>query len=87
MIQANFPKCTTLMINVERLNKIMECDNVIVLDEGRIVEMGHSYELIQCSRGYFRSFVDKNGYACAMNLIKLAEKSYFSKKEKLMNVK
>lgn len=68
------------MIMLERLNTIMECDNVIVLDEGRIVEMGHSYELIQCSRGYFRSLVDKNGYACAMSLIKIAEKSYLAKK-------
>ena len=60
----------------------MECDNVIVLNEGRIAEMGHSYELIQNSRGYFRSLVDKNGYACAMNLIKIAERSYFSKRER-----
>lgn len=78
VIQRNFSKCTIIMIMTERLNEIMECNKVIVLNGGRIVEMGHSYELIQCSRGYFRSLVDKNGYACAMNLIKIAERSYFN---------
>lgn len=57
----------------------MEFDKIIVLEEGRIVEIGHPFELIRSSRGYFRSLVDKNGYACAMNLIKIAEKSYFLK--------
>ena len=65
------------MMTVHRLATIMEFNQIIVLEEGRIVEMGHPYELIQTSRGYFRSLVDKNGYACAMNLIKIAEKSYF----------
>lgn len=65
------------MIATERLDHIMECNKVIALNEGRIVEMGHSYELIQFSRGYFRSLVDKHGYARAMHLIKIAEKSYF----------
>lgn len=60
----------------------MDCDNIIVLNDGRIVEFGHPYELIQMSRGYFRSMVDKNGYASAMNLIKIAEKSYFSNQGK-----
>lgn len=68
-------------MTVQRLTTIMEFDKIIVLEEGRIVDMGHPYELIQTSRSYFRSLVDKDGYACAMNLIKIAEKSYFLKQE------
>lgn len=70
------------MMTVQRLATIMEFNQIIVLEEGRIVEMGHPYELIQTSRGYFRSLVDKNGYACAMNLIKIAEKSFFLREGK-----
>lgn len=70
------------MMTVQRLASIMEFNQIIVLEEGRIVEMGHPYELIQTSRGYFRSLVDKDGYACAMNLIKIAEKSYFMRERK-----
>lgn len=69
-------------MTVQRLATIMEFNQIIVLEEGRIVEMGHPYELIQTSRGYFRSLVDKNGYACAMNLIKIAEKSFFIREGK-----
>ena len=55
----------------------MDCDRIIVLECGRIVEIGHPYELIQTFRGYFRSFLDESGFVNAMNLIKIAEKNYF----------
>lgn len=64
----------------------MDCDKIIVLEDGRIVEIGHPYDLIQISRGFFRAFVDKTGYINAMNLIKTAEKCYFSKKAKTTNL-
>jgi ATP-binding cassette, subfamily C (CFTR/MRP), member 4 len=59
----------------------MDCDKVLVLECGRIVEIGHPYELIQFSRGYFRSFLDESGLVSAMNLIKIAERSYFSNRK------
>jgi ATP-binding cassette subfamily C (CFTR/MRP) protein 4 len=77
--RGNFSDCTILAIS-QRLDTVMDCDNILVLDNGRIVEIGHPYELIQVSRGHFRSLIDKTGYACAMNLIKIAERSYFTKK-------
>ena len=60
----------------------MDCDKVIVLEDGRIVEIGHPYELIQISRGFFRALVDKTGYINAMNLIKTSEKCYFAKRQR-----
>ncbi|KAG5669864.1 hypothetical protein PVAND_000155 [Polypedilum vanderplanki] len=79
VIRRNFSNCTIMVIS-QRLESIMDCDNIIVLDDGRIVEFGHPYELIQISRGQFRSMIDRTGYANAMNLIKMAERSYFTKK-------
>lgn len=60
----------------------MDCDKIIVLEDGRIVEIGHPYELIQISRGSFRALIDKTGYINAINLIKISEKCYFSKKSR-----
>lgn len=60
-----------------RLDPVMDCDKIIVLECGRIVEIGHPYELIQTSRGYFRSLLDESGLVNAMNLIKISERNYF----------
>ncbi|XP_070505627.1 probable multidrug resistance-associated protein lethal(2)03659 isoform X2 [Chironomus tepperi] len=81
VIRRNFYGCTIIAI-AHRLNTIMDCDNIIVLEEGRIVEIGHPYELIQISRGFFRALVDKTGYINAMNLIKTSEKCYFAKRQR-----
>lgn len=69
------------MINItaKRLNAIMDCDNILVLDDGRIVESGHPYELIQISRGYFRSLIDQRGYENSMQLIKICERNFLTK--------
>lgn len=78
-IQKKFSNSTILTI-AHRLNgTTMDCDKIMVLDGGRIIEFAHPYELIQHSRGYFRLMVDRTGYANAINLIKIAEKSYFTK--------
>ena len=57
----------------------MDCDKIMVMEAGRIIEFGHPYELIQSTRGFFRKLVDKTGLATSMKLIKMAEKSYFIK--------
>lgn len=79
VIRRNFYDCTVIVITEHRLNTIMDCDKIIVLEDGRIVEIGHPFELIQISRGFFRALVDKTGYANAMNLIKICEKSYYTR--------
>jgi ATP-binding cassette, subfamily C (CFTR/MRP), member 4 len=76
IIHKKFPNNTIIRI-ASWLDSVMDCDKIIVLECGHIVEFGHPYELIQTSRGYFRSFLDESGYVKAMNLIKIAEKNYF----------
>lgn len=76
ILRKNFANNTIIRIAC-RLDSVMDCDKIIVLECGRIVEFGHPYELIQTSRGSFRSFLDESGYVSAMNLIKISEKNYF----------
>lgn len=43
------------MINIaHRLNTIIECDRIIVLDEGKLAEIGKPAELLQKENGLFR---------------------------------
>ena len=52
VIQTHFKDSTILMI-AHRLNTIMFCDNVLVLDEGAIVEYGSIKELKDDPTSYF----------------------------------
>jgi len=50
-INENF-KDTTLIIVAQRISSIMNCSKIIILDEGRIVDMGTHEELLKTSRIY-----------------------------------
>lgn len=80
IVRKNFSKNTIIRVAC-RLDLVMDCDKIIVLECGRIVELGHPYELIQTSRGYFRSFLDERSFANAMTLIKISEKNYFENRK------
>jgi len=45
-IRSNFSECTVITI-AHRLNTIIDVDIVVVLDKGRVVEVGHPHELLQ----------------------------------------
>ncbi|XP_001603825.1 multidrug resistance-associated protein 4 [Nasonia vitripennis] len=51
-IRAKFKDCTVLMIT-HRLNTIMDCDKVLVLDQGRLVEFDRPQVLLKLNDGYF----------------------------------
>ena len=50
-INDNF-KDTTLIIVAQRISSIMNCSKIIILDEGRIVDMGTHEELLKTSKIY-----------------------------------
>ena len=50
-INENF-KDTTLIIVAQRISSIMNCSKIIILDEGRIVDMGTHEELLKTSKIY-----------------------------------
>lgn len=59
-IKKNFANCTVLMI-AHRLNTIIECDKILVMEDGRVVEFEHPTKLIENKDGYFHSLVKQSG--------------------------
>lgn len=74
-IRTKFADCTVLTI-AHRLNTIMDSDRVLVMDAGRVVELGHPYQLLQDAGGYFRQLVDHTGPKSAAILQAAAEDSF-----------
>lgn len=48
-------KCTRIVI-AHRLSTIRQCDRIVVLDQGRIIEDG-TYEQLMSQNGYFAELV------------------------------
>ncbi|KAG0253140.1 hypothetical protein BG011_006529 [Mortierella polycephala] len=59
-IKKNFANCTVLMI-AHRLNTIIECDKILVMEDGRVVEFEPPTKLIENKDGYFHSLVSQSG--------------------------
>lgn len=70
MIRENFMNSTVLTI-AHRLNTIMDCDRVLVLDSGEIREFDTVDTLLQKEEGAFRSMVDKHNMANKGNGVEL----------------
>jgi ABC-type multidrug transport system fused ATPase/permease subunit len=50
-------KCTRIVI-AHRLSTIMQCDRILVLDKGKIIEDG-SYEELIANKGFFADLVER----------------------------
>ncbi|XP_058448247.1 ATP-binding cassette sub-family C member 4-like [Malaya genurostris] len=72
-IRERFVDCTVITI-AHRLNTIMDYDRVLVMSDGKAVEMGTPYELLQLSEGVFRDIVLATGAVEAENLINMARR-------------
>ena len=67
MLRARFQGCTLLTI-AHRLNTIMDYDVIIVMENGRVAEMGSPKELLQNDQGMFSGLVDSTGEESAAYL-------------------
>ncbi|XP_055852068.1 probable multidrug resistance-associated protein lethal(2)03659 [Episyrphus balteatus] len=74
-ILAKFTDCTVLTI-AHRLNTIMGSDRVLVMDGGKVVELGHAHELLQNSNGHFYNLVEQTGFTTSKSLRELAKDNY-----------
>ncbi|XP_058839991.1 ATP-binding cassette sub-family C member 4-like [Topomyia yanbarensis] len=59
-IRQQFQNCTILTI-AHRLHTIMDNDRVLVMDAGRLVELGSPANLLRQQDGYFRRLFDETG--------------------------
>ncbi|XP_055848005.1 probable multidrug resistance-associated protein lethal(2)03659 [Episyrphus balteatus] len=74
-IRRKFIDCTVLTI-AHRLHTVMRSDRVLVMDGGKVIEMGHANELLQDSKGQFYNLVEQTGYPTSKLLRQLAVESY-----------
>lgn len=74
-IQKEFVHCTILTI-AHRLNTIMDCDRVLVMDAGRVVEFDNAHILLQQSDGFLNNLVNETGPTNAQILREIAQRSY-----------
>lgn len=82
-IRSKFANCTILTI-AHRLHTVMDCDKVLVMDAGRVVEFGSPYELLNELTGnkIFYSMVKQTGRATFEQLCRVAKESHESRKKK-----
>uniref|UniRef100_A0A3P9HVL2 Multidrug resistance-associated protein 4 n=1 Tax=Oryzias latipes TaxID=8090 RepID=A0A3P9HVL2_ORYLA len=79
-IRDKFQDCTVLTI-AHRLNTIIDCDKILVLDAGRMEEYDEPYVLLQNHDGLFYQMVQQTGRAEAASLLQTAKQVYTDKKQ------
>ncbi|XP_058800099.1 ATP-binding cassette sub-family C member 4-like isoform X2 [Phymastichus coffea] len=77
-IRTKFAACTVLTV-AHRLNTIMDCDKVLVMDKGLVVEFDHPYLLLKNEKSSFSSLVKETGHAMYKQLKQVAHDAYFDK--------
>ncbi|KAL5005122.1 hypothetical protein ScPMuIL_018578 [Solemya velum] len=74
-IRKHFCDCTVLTIS-HRLNTVVDCDRIMVLDLGELKEFDHPHILLQKEDGYFKKLVELTGRVQEVRLQAQALESY-----------
>ena len=81
MLRSRFQN-TTLLTIAHRLHTIMDYDLVIVMENGRCVEMDHPLRLLDDPHGLFTSFVEATGPESSRELRSIAQESWNARTNK-----
>lgn len=71
-LREKFRTCTVLTI-AHRLDTVMECDKILVMDSGTMVEFDHPHVLLRNKKGFLYSLVAQTGQDMADLLHKVAK--------------
>ncbi|CAH3029808.1 unnamed protein product [Porites evermanni] len=74
-IRSKFKNCTVL-ISANRLQAVIDCDRVMVLDNGQLKEFEEPHLLLLNRLSFFSRLVEKTGTINALQLRKAARKAY-----------
>ncbi|KAL5284718.1 ABCC4.2 family protein [Megaselia abdita] len=66
-IKTKFEKCTVLTI-AHRLHTVMDYDRILVIDSGKVAEIGPPHELLKNENGHLRKLVDIMGKSTSESL-------------------
>lgn len=82
-IRTRFADCTILTI-AHRLHTIMDCDKVMVMDAGQLVEFASPYELLNDLSGnkIFHGMAKQTGRSVFDSLCKMATDAHEARKTK-----
>ncbi|KAM9674298.1 ATP-binding cassette sub-family C member 4-like isoform 3-T3 [Dama dama] len=78
-IHEKFAQCTVLTIT-QRLNTIIDCERILVLDSGRLTEYTRPYDLLQNANSLFYKMVQKLGKAEASALTERVKQVHSERK-------
>ncbi|KAH1001571.1 hypothetical protein HUJ04_005569 [Dendroctonus ponderosae] len=78
-IRQAFKDCTVITI-AHRINTIIDCDRVLVMDHGQAVEFAAPHELLEQKNGHFAQMVEQTGPTMSSKLRKQAKDSYNQKR-------
>ncbi|CAG8509080.1 10453_t:CDS:2 [Dentiscutata erythropus] len=67
-------KDSTVIIVAHRLRTVIDCDKILVMDAGNVVEFDIPYLLMQKSNGWFRGICDRSGEFA--ELMEIAKQKY-----------
>lgn len=70
-LRKKFGMCTVLII-AHRLDTVMDCDRILVMDSGTMIEFDHPHILLQNKKGSLYSMVEQTGQETAELLHKVA---------------
>ncbi|OXA62200.1 Multidrug resistance-associated protein 4 [Folsomia candida] len=74
-IRTKFIDCSIITI-AHRLQSVMDCDKILVLDNGNIREYDHPHILLKRSDGYLQKLICETGHATQSHLRQIAEQAY-----------